>query len=307
MAGFMDTPLVSLIVITYNSSNFILEGLESIKNQTYKNVELVISDDCSTDNTVEVCKKWLQENKQYFKNTRLVTSEKNTGVAPNANRAIKASSGEWIKGLAGDDKLLPNSIEEYVNFVNSHPDCQIVFSKLHFWGEDKENIAKVEAYYKTFYKEIKNPKNQYKRYLKQHFIPGTGLFFKRSMYDKIGGFDENYPMCEEFPFNLKVLKVTNVWFLDKELYGYNVREDSISNALAPNYRNFMDRWRFFKDVKSKEQIKKGLIFHAFSEFIYFNYQYNVHFRKNKVKRHFYSILKYTNPLSLYNIIIKIFR
>ncbi len=56
-----ENPLVSIIVCTYNSSKYVLETLESAKEQTYQNVELIVSDDCSTDNTVELCRKWIAE------------------------------------------------------------------------------------------------------------------------------------------------------------------------------------------------------------------------------------------------------
>ena len=59
-------PLVSIIVITYNSSKYVLETLESAKAQTYQNIELIVTDDCSNDNTVEICRKWIEENKERF-------------------------------------------------------------------------------------------------------------------------------------------------------------------------------------------------------------------------------------------------
>ena len=107
----INNPLVSVPVITYNSSEYIIDGLESIKAQTYKNIELIISDDCSTDNTVELCRDWLENNKDYFVRVELVTTDKNTGVAGNCNRSVKACRGEWIRGLSGDDKFLPNTIQ----------------------------------------------------------------------------------------------------------------------------------------------------------------------------------------------------
>ena len=66
------SPLVSVIVITYNSSKFVLETLESIYNQTYSNIELIISDDCSSDETINICQNWLYKNKNRFKNIELI-------------------------------------------------------------------------------------------------------------------------------------------------------------------------------------------------------------------------------------------
>ena len=75
-----DFPLVSVPVITYNSSKTVLETLDSIYNQTYQNLELIVSDDCSTDNTVGICREWIEAHKKRFVRTELLTVEKNTGV-----------------------------------------------------------------------------------------------------------------------------------------------------------------------------------------------------------------------------------
>ena len=81
-----DAPLVSIVLITYNSSKYILETLESVKNQVWENIELIISDDGSTDDTTTICSNWLEENKERFQNVQLITVAKNTGIPSNCNR-----------------------------------------------------------------------------------------------------------------------------------------------------------------------------------------------------------------------------
>src|SRR5690606_22852216 len=98
----MENPLVSIIVITYNSSKYVLETLESARAQTYQNIELIISDDGSKDATVQICRDWLKENSDRFVHSQLLTVEHNTGIPANCNRGVKASKGEWIKLIAGD-------------------------------------------------------------------------------------------------------------------------------------------------------------------------------------------------------------
>jgi glycosyltransferase involved in cell wall biosynthesis len=134
--------LVSVPVITYNSSKYVLETLESIKAQTYQNIELIISDDCSTDNTVEICRKWIEENKSRFVRTELITSDVNTGVSANGNRGRNACRGEWIKSIAGDDLLMPNCIESYVNYVKQTPEAIYIFSKVEAFGAESIRCEK---------------------------------------------------------------------------------------------------------------------------------------------------------------------
>ena len=73
-----DKPVVTISVITYNSSKYVLETLESIKAQTYPNIRLQICDDCSTDNTIELCKKWIKDNKERFVKTKIIIPPANT-------------------------------------------------------------------------------------------------------------------------------------------------------------------------------------------------------------------------------------
>ena len=93
----IQMPLASIVVVTFNSAAYVLETLESAKHQTYRNIELIISDDSSIDNTIGICKKWLLNNKNRFVRTKLITVEKNTGVAANCNRGIANSTSDWIK------------------------------------------------------------------------------------------------------------------------------------------------------------------------------------------------------------------
>ncbi len=104
--------LVSVVVITYNSAKYVIETLESVKDQTYKNIELVVADDASTDDTLTLVKQWVDANKGRFSGYKVVESEINTGIAPNLNRGIMAATGAYIKPIAGDDLLLNNCIRK---------------------------------------------------------------------------------------------------------------------------------------------------------------------------------------------------
>ena len=90
--------LVSVIVLSYRSAETIVETLDSIKNQTYSNIELIVTDDASPDNTVQVVRKWITENKGTLASIKLVTSDKNTGLPANINRGLKVAKGAYYKG-----------------------------------------------------------------------------------------------------------------------------------------------------------------------------------------------------------------
>lgn len=226
-----NNPLVSINVITYNSSKFVLETLESAKAQTYQNIELIVSDDCSTDNTVEICKEWIQNNKDRFVRTELITAEKNTGIAANCNRAVKASRGEWIKGIAGDDILLPECIER--NIDNSYNKEMLISDLLRF-GTNKEFVSKNTIDFNKFC-ELSSKKRS-KLYARTSFFCNIpSLFLKKSVYNLIGLYDESTPYLEDVPFLLKVFKSNiKIGYINEILVKYRLGGISNQSSLFFN-------------------------------------------------------------------------
>ena len=267
----IELPLVSVVIITYNSEKTILETLESIKNQTYKNLELIISDDCSKDNTVEICKQWLDTNDDLFKRTELVESTQNTGVAPNLNRGIKRSKGEWIKSLAGDDTLISASIEKFVSFVREN-DCQICVSDLNLFSEENLDLRQMRLTYNLYQDYMKEDLDkQLNRIYKEYTIPGPGFFYSRSLYNLVGGFDEKYPFCEEWPFAYKVLKNGYRFYpCSDKLVNYRISTSSLcreKNKNLVNHKLYLSIKNFYFDYLQKELIKKGLILNVIKRII----------------------------------------
>ena len=104
--------LVSIIMPSYNTANYIEASIESVRHQTYENWELIIVDDCSTDNTDEVVRPFLADRRiHYLKN------EKNSGAAISRNRALREARGRWIAFLDSDDLWLPEKLEKQVSFM----------------------------------------------------------------------------------------------------------------------------------------------------------------------------------------------
>lgn len=237
----MYQPLVTVAIITYNSSKYVIEALESVKAQTYSNIELVVSDDASTDCTVELCKDWLETNKDRFVHARLITVERNTGIAANCNRAIKAAQGEWIKSLAGDDALLPDCIEMYMTYAEQHPDCSLLHSKAVRYNQTFElcNRVKEESpIFEPFTKKNVTVKQQFEALLWESFIDSPSLIGRIQVLVEVGMYDESIPLCEDWPMWIKLSKAGyRFTYLDIESVNYRLSLSSISN----NYYKQTDR------------------------------------------------------------------
>lgn len=233
----MEKQPVTVSVITYNSSKYVLETLESIKAQTYPNLILHICDDCSTDNTIEICKKWIEGNKKRFISTDIIIPEHNTGVTANCNRAWDACTTEYEKAIAGDDILLPNCIEDNMSFVNKVPEAVFVFSKLIAFGGDSE-LCKTYNSPDNYNFFTLTATEQLQLLRSRNRLCAPSLFSNIRKLKEIGfRHDERIPMMEDYPKWIMALNMgLSFHFLNKETVKYRVLESSISNTSIPSRR-----------------------------------------------------------------------
>lgn len=222
--------LVSVCVVTYNSSKYVLETLDSIKAQTYPNIELIISDDCSKDETIQVCQEWLRKNADHFVNVKLIESTKNTGIASNMNRGYMAAKGDWIKGIAGDDVLLPICIEKNVAYIQKYPNVEVLQSYNKYIDSDSKLLG--DVFYEkdsVFWKDTTTASMQYQILLRKYVANTVSTFMKREAFFCVGRFDETIPMLEDYPMWIKLTKKgVKIHFMDEITTLYRVHNQSIS-------------------------------------------------------------------------------
>jgi len=235
-----NQPLVSVPVITYNSAKFVLETLESIKAQTYQNIELIISDDCSTDNTVELCRKWVEENKERFVRIQIITSELNTGVSANLNRAEANCQGEWVKGIAGDDLLMPNCIADCVEYVNNNPDTIYLFGKIKAFGATEQLNTHFEnnVFDYSFF-DLKIDEQLERLIFESNCVPAATCFYNRRKSIELGiTNDERIPLLEDWPKWINILeKGVKLEFMDKVVVKYRIHDGSLTTSKRASVRS----------------------------------------------------------------------
>jgi len=230
----IDNTLVSIIVVTYNSANYVTETLESAKSQRYLNIELIVTDDCSTDNTVEVCRLWMEKNKTRFVNLLVLTTKNNTGIAGNCNRGVKASKGEWIKLIAGDDLLFEDCIIDNLKFVVQNPKAKFVTSKMQNINEKSEYIEQEETNYEAFRKQyyLLSAAKQLKAYSRLPvFLNSPAFFVKREILEAVDYFDEEFKIFDDMCLIYRINGIgEKVFYFDEYTVKYRVHLNSISRS-----------------------------------------------------------------------------
>ncbi|MCX6248468.1 MAG: glycosyltransferase [Bacteroidetes bacterium] len=222
-----DLPLVSIIVITYNSSKFILETLESAYQQSYDKLELIISDDFSTDNTIEICGNWVEGHSERFERVEIVKAERNTGIASNCNRGLDAAKGSWLKFIAGDDILLHDCITDFIGFINENPSAQIIVGGLILFNEK----CNWEWFPQTAFQKA-TAKEQFRFQIRKGTaILGPATIIKRETLVNLRGFNENYQFIEDYPFYVKASQNNiKIFPLKKIIIRYRIHTNSISQG-----------------------------------------------------------------------------
>ena len=226
-----ENPLVSVLIPCYNHEAFLDDCLTGILQQTYDNIELLICDDCSPDNSYQMIQAYAPRLRERFSRVEILCNEVNCGVTKNINRMLAMAKGAYIKILASDDAMLPEAIEEMVNCFTENPQYSVVVA----------NGVRVpeEQHYGNFNASVKiyeeapdfSPEGFFTRVARCNCIFAPGAMVKRSVYQTYGCYDETIPI-EDMEYWLRLLKTGTVFFgyvADPLIY-YRINSNSMSSV-----------------------------------------------------------------------------
>ena len=198
----MNTPLVSIIIPTYNRRRWIGECLDSVKAQTYHQVETLVIDDCSTDGTVE----WLRKQPKYSF-ARFHVQPKNSGASVARNNGIKIARGELIVFIDSDDLLAPKHIETAVEVFQSQPNVGLFACDSTLIGTDGEVLYSGKTWHEIQSELKRYPVRTGPRSLKDVFLFSNifpGFTLPKAVFDKLGGFDQSLFPMDDYDLMLRV-------------------------------------------------------------------------------------------------------
>ena len=199
-------PLVSVLMTAYNRQKYIAEAIESVLKSTYSNFELIIVDDCSTENTVAIAEKFAIKDSRI----QLYVNEKNLDQFPNRNKAAGYAKGDLIMCVDSDDTIKPDGIEYVVDQFNNFPNAQFAL----IYGQRDVEVptcfSPEESIRKHFYKS-------------NHLLVGPGgTAIKTKFFKKIGGFPTNYGPAGDCFYNIKAAANGEVILLPYIFFNYRL-------------------------------------------------------------------------------------
>jgi len=265
----MVEKLFSVVVLTYNQENLVVETLNSIYNQTFKNIELVISDDASKDNTQKIITEWIENHKDRFANVVINFNKKNLGISGNHTTGIKLANGEFVKYIGGDDILLPDAIKKMHDFLVNNKEARFCTSKIKMFYKKNDNyITLGELPEKRMFKKLKESdvNKQFRIFSHNNAIPAPGTFFRKSIFEDYGYFDEKYTSFEDWHQWLKfLLHGERLFLLDEYTVLFRRHENSVSTSAlySKNNQFYLDNLNIYKEYIFPNLDKLSLI-EAFS-------------------------------------------
>ena len=235
----VDEPLVSMIVPSYNHEAYIEESILSIVNQTYKNIELIVVDDGSTDRSGEILKR-LQ--KQYG---FVLIFQENQGVSKTMNKAIRRyAHGKYISGSASDDALMPDKIEKQVRFLEANPDYDMVFGKVYMIDE-KSRIIENLMIFEPFDEPVKHI--PFELLIENNRVPAPSIMIRRDIWEKSGGYNEDV-IIEDFDLWLKIAYYGRIAYLNDYFVYYRWHWQNTSTHV---FKIYTATWELVNSWKEK--------------------------------------------------------
>ncbi|WP_372366657.1 glycosyltransferase family 2 protein [Candidatus Uabimicrobium sp. HlEnr_7] len=231
----MSKNLVTVIIPTFNRELFIGKCIDAVQKQSHKNIELIVVDDGSTDNTPQI----LSQYKQQIK----VITQKNMGVSSARNIGIANANGNFIAFCDSDDYWLPKKIQLQLSLFNQNPNAMLCYTN-EIWIKNGQRI---------------NPKKKHQKFsghilskcLEMCIVSPSSIIMRREFFNEIGNFDETLPACEDYDLWVRAALKYPFFYIEKPLI---IKNGGHTDQLSRKYWG-MDRFRIqslYKCLKNED-------------------------------------------------------
>lgn len=222
-----STARVSVLILTYNAEKFIRASLDSVLGQEFKDLHIVVSDDCSSDTTCAILRDYAERHPGLF---TLNLNPENVGITRNANIALSLCRGEFVAFHAGDDIMLPSKLAKQVAYFDAHPDCALCYHNLELFDSDTDASM---GLYNT---PLRNPARQgTARELIKHgcFVGGNAVMVRRKLIPECG-YNPIFPVASDWQLWIAVtINGGLIGYVDEVLARYRRHANNTTAIASP--------------------------------------------------------------------------
>jgi glycosyltransferase involved in cell wall biosynthesis len=231
--------LVSVIIPAYNRYHTLKRAITSILNQTYKDIEIIIVDDGSDDETKKIQDEF----------DILYLRQKNRGVSSARNKGIKVSKGEWIAFLDSDDEWYKEKLQKQMEFFKNNPHIKVCHTG-EKWIRDAKEVK--------YPKRLKKPSGWcFEDNLQTCKIAASSIIIKKEVFEKVGYFDEEKRVCEDYDMWLRISKEYKIGLLEEKLITKHYSNDGLSKSIKfIDLHHINSLLKFKEDAKVRQVIEK---------------------------------------------------
>lgn len=249
----MANPKVSVLIPAYNYAHYLSEAIDSVLGQTYKNFELIVVDNCSTDNTEEIVNNYAKHDTRI----KFVRNQENIGMYRNYNQALLLATGDYIKFLNADDKFEPTLLEKFVNILENDTTISVVTSCRQYFG------SKNDVLIPPFKGKVESTTAILSSLKKGNWIgePTTVMFRRENL--NLGLFDISLLMFADQDMWLRHLRVGNLYVIDEVLSYFRIHEEQGTVNLTDDSSK-----RLFNLLQYAEYRRNALLNHRFGYDLY---------------------------------------
>jgi glycosyltransferase involved in cell wall biosynthesis len=246
---------VSLIMPMYNHEKYIKKAIETVVNQSYKNLELIVIDDGSTDSSAIIVKKFNDKRIKYV-------FQKNKGVKKlnqTINKGLNFADGELITMVTSDDYWPLDRLEKQVDFFQNRR-INMVFGNMTIIDENNQKIRYLKPSIPKNFNTI-NQREKVKKYFTNNYIPQPTTLIRTEALKKIGGYiQKNYMYAEDYPTQLNLMMNGDVFYIDHNLAFYRLHDNQMTNLHTEKmiFTDIKYLKNFYSSLKLNDKLKTGI-------------------------------------------------
>lgn len=256
--------MISIVLPVYNGERFLQDAINSVINQTYKEWELIIVNDCSTDKSLEIAQCFSSKDPRI----RVISNEVNKKLPGSLNVGFSFAKGEYLTWTSDDNMYKPDALEKMITYLENNPNKALVRANYRIIDSENNDVEAVVL-----------PEPTRAGFLKKN-IMGACFLYKREVHEKLKGYDESLFLVEDYDFWVRALRYFEFGYITEELYIYRVHGGSLTStrlkSIIKGTVGLLDREY---NLESESDENKAIILETVAEYCY-RFKDGNHFKDN---------------------------